>query len=260
MEGNTNPAFVDEAASNQITVIHTNPDTSSTHLHESKSVPSIVATDYDTEVTFSSSSNKADSLTNVTPDTDRAGIGWNTGTGSESTLPGEFGSKVILVDDTSTAKPTESAPPTYNPPAYNGLNYEANIVQQQALDAEKSTKDLEGAKSVDEEDESNTGRDQWGKDIEFLLSCIAMSVGLGNVWRFPFVALANGGGAFVIPYIIVLVIIGKPIYYLEMLIGQFSSRGSVKVYDLSPAMRGEFKCSKSVFFLPDSSCFLFPFD
>lgn len=57
--------------------------------------------------------------------------------------------------------------------------------------------------------------------------------------RFPFVALENGGGAFVIPYIIVLIIIGKPIYYLEMLIGQFSSRGSVKVYDLAPAMRGK---------------------
>jgi Sodium:neurotransmitter symporter family len=37
-------------------------------------------------------------------------------------------------------------------------------------------------------------KDKWGKDIEFLLSCIALSVGLGNVWRFPFVAL----GMFVI--------------------------------------------------------------
>lgn len=37
-------------------------------------------------------------------------------------------------------------------------------------------------------------RDSWGKGIEFLLSCIAMSVGLGNIWRFPFIALENGGG------------------------------------------------------------------
>ncbi|XP_037946222.1 sodium-dependent nutrient amino acid transporter 1-like isoform X2 [Teleopsis dalmanni] len=81
-------------------------------------------------------------------------------------------------------------------------------------------------------------RDTWGKGIEFLLSCIAMSVGLGNVWRFPFTALENGGGAFLIPYLIVLFLIGKPIYYLEMIIGQFSSRGSVKVYDFCPAMRG----------------------
>lgn len=72
------------------------------------------------------------------------------------------------------------------------------------------------------------------------MSCIALSVGLGNVWRFPFTALDNGGGAFVIPYIIVLFLVGKPVYYLEMLLGQFSSRGSVKVYDFSPIMRGKF--------------------
>lgn len=41
-----------------------------------------------------------------------------------------------------------------------------------------------------------------------------------------------------IPYIIVLVLIGKPIYFMEMVIGQFSSRGSVKVFDCVPAMRG----------------------
>lgn len=81
-------------------------------------------------------------------------------------------------------------------------------------------------------------RDKWGKDIEFLLSCIALSVGLGNVWRFPFTALENGGGAFVIPYLIVLFLVGRPIYYLEMLICQFSSRGCINVYDAVPAMRG----------------------
>ncbi|XP_050095725.1 sodium-dependent nutrient amino acid transporter 1-like isoform X1 [Anopheles aquasalis] len=81
-------------------------------------------------------------------------------------------------------------------------------------------------------------RDKWGKDIEFLLSCIALSVGLGNVWRFPFTALENGGGAFVIPYLIVLLLVGRPIYYLEMLMSQFSSRGCINVYDASPAMRG----------------------
>lgn len=71
------------------------------------------------------------------------------------------------------------------------------------------------------------------------MSCISLSVGLGNVWRFPFTALENGGGAFIIPYLIVLFVVGKPVYYLEMLIGQFSSRGSIRVYDFSPAMRGK---------------------
>ncbi|XP_017868514.1 PREDICTED: sodium-dependent nutrient amino acid transporter 1 [Drosophila arizonae] len=81
-------------------------------------------------------------------------------------------------------------------------------------------------------------RDGWNNDIEFLMSCIALSVGLGNVWRFPFIALENGGGAFLIPYLIVLILVGKPVYYLEMLLGQFSSRGSVKVYDFVPILRG----------------------
>lgn len=70
------------------------------------------------------------------------------------------------------------------------------------------------------------------------MSCIATSVGLGNIWRFPFIAYENGGGAFLIPYIIVLVIIGKPMYYLEMIVGQFTSQSSVKIWDMCPPLRG----------------------
>ncbi|KAJ8730101.1 hypothetical protein PYW07_017139 [Mythimna separata] len=85
---------------------------------------------------------------------------------------------------------------------------------------------------------SQPKRAVWDNQIEFLMSCIATSVGLGNVWRFPFVAYENGGGAFLIPYIIVLLLIGKPMYYLECALGQFSSRNSVSVWSLSPAMKG----------------------
>lgn len=48
----------------------------------------------------------------------------------------------------------------------------------------------------------------------------------------------NGGGAFVIPYFIVLILVGKPTYFMEMAMGQFSSRNSVKVYDCVPVFRG----------------------
>lgn len=83
-------------------------------------------------------------------------------------------------------------------------------------------------------------RQQWGNGLEFLMSCIAMSVGLGNIWRFPFTAYDNGGGAFLIPYIIVLIVIGRPMYYMEMALGQFASRGNVKTFQaLSPAMKGK---------------------
>lgn len=86
-------------------------------------------------------------------------------------------------------------------------------------------------------------RQTWSNPTEFLMSCIATSVGLGNVWRFPYVAYHNGGGAFLIPYLIVLVLIGRPMYYLETFLGQFSSSNCVRIWALSPAMKGT--CQRS---------------
>ncbi|XP_034191541.1 sodium-dependent nutrient amino acid transporter 1 [Osmia lignaria lignaria] len=86
--------------------------------------------------------------------------------------------------------------------------------------------------------ENETERATWGNEMEFLMSCIAMSIGLGNVWRFPFTAYENGGGVFLIPYIIVLFLVGKPFYYLEMIMGQFCSRSSVKMWSAAPGFRG----------------------
>lgn len=81
-------------------------------------------------------------------------------------------------------------------------------------------------------------RPTWANKTEFLMSCIQTSVGLGNIWRFPFTAYENGGGAFLIPYVIVLFVIGKPMYYLEMFLGQFMSQSSIKIWEVNPAFRG----------------------
>ncbi|XP_050723346.1 sodium-dependent nutrient amino acid transporter 1-like [Eriocheir sinensis] len=81
-------------------------------------------------------------------------------------------------------------------------------------------------------------RGKWKNNTEFLLSCISMAIGFGNIWRFPFVALENGGGAFLIPYLIVLLFIGRPMYYLELILGQFSSRGPSEVWEMLPAFKG----------------------
>lgn len=81
-------------------------------------------------------------------------------------------------------------------------------------------------------------RESWGNGVEFLLSCIGLSVGLGNVWRFPYLCYKNGGGAFLIPYLIMLTIAGRPMYFMELCLGQFASLGPLTIWHLSPIMKG----------------------
>ncbi|CAG7692616.1 unnamed protein product [Allacma fusca] len=86
-------------------------------------------------------------------------------------------------------------------------------------------------------------RETWTNKVEFIMACVSMSVGLGNIWRFPFTALNNGGGAFLIPYFIFLFGIGKPISVVSMSLGQFSTRGPVSVWDMVPILRGVGYCT-----------------
>ncbi|KAG0710241.1 Sodium-dependent nutrient amino acid transporter 1 [Chionoecetes opilio] len=95
----------------------------------------------------------------------------------------------------------------------------------------------------DGEEEQEEERQQWSHPIEFLLFCIAMSVGLGNVWRFPTTAFENGGGAFLIPYLVVLVFIGRPLYFLELALGQFSSSSCTKIWLLAPALKDTYQAT-----------------
>ncbi|XP_023241689.1 sodium- and chloride-dependent glycine transporter 1-like isoform X4 [Centruroides sculpturatus] len=85
---------------------------------------------------------------------------------------------------------------------------------------------------------SVTTRDKWGSKWEFFLSCLGLSVGLGNVWRFPYLAYENGGGAFLIPYFVVLFLCGKPLYFLELALGQFSGKSCVGVWSCAPLAKG----------------------
>jgi len=68
-------------------------------------------------------------------------------------------------------------------------------------------------------------RPQWKTHIGFLLAAIGSAVGLGNIWRFPYLCYKNGGGAFLIPYLIALFVVGIPIMILEIGLGH-KMRGS----------------------------------
>ena len=69
-------------------------------------------------------------------------------------------------------------------------------------------------------------RDRWDSRAAFLFAAIGSAVGLGNVWRFPFIAHANGGGAFLIPYFVALLTAGIPLLIVEFGIGQFFQAGA----------------------------------
>ncbi|XP_045209183.2 sodium- and chloride-dependent glycine transporter 2-like [Mercenaria mercenaria] len=64
------------------------------------------------------------------------------------------------------------------------------------------------------------------------------SLGMSDFWRFPFLAYRNGGGAFLIPFVTMIVVCGIPMYFLEFSIGKFSGRGPYKVWDICPFFRG----------------------
>nr|XP_054769906.1 sodium- and chloride-dependent neutral and basic amino acid transporter B(0+)-like isoform X2 [Lytechinus pictus] len=81
-------------------------------------------------------------------------------------------------------------------------------------------------------------RQTWGRELDYVLSSMGWAIGLGNVWRFPYLCYQNGGGAFLLPYVIMLFFAGLPLYFMEVALGQYSSSGLIKVWKAVPPMRG----------------------
>ncbi|KAL0276997.1 UNVERIFIED_CONTAM: hypothetical protein PYX00_004436 [Menopon gallinae] len=77
----------------------------------------------------------------------------------------------------------------------------------------------------------NEERAAWSGKLQFFLSIIGYSVGLGNIWRFPYLCQQNGGGAFLIPFIIMLILEGIPLFLIEIGIGQKMRLGALGVWN-----------------------------
>jgi len=103
------------------------------------------------------------------------------------------------------------------------------------------------------QDESEgPARGEWGNKLDFLFSCISVSVGLGNVWRFPYLCYKNGGGAFLIVYFTAMTFCGIPIFFQEVAIGQYlGSGGMTLVSQLCPMLKGVGIATMTVVFFLD---------
>ncbi|XP_023270040.1 sodium- and chloride-dependent GABA transporter 2-like isoform X2 [Seriola lalandi dorsalis] len=92
-------------------------------------------------------------------------------------------------------------------------------------------------------------RGKWSSKKEFILSTAGAIIGLGNVWRFPYLCYKNGGGAFFIPYILFLVTCGIPLFILEIALGQYTSQaGNMCWRKICPLFEGIGYASQIIIF------------
>ncbi|XP_032902169.1 sodium-dependent serotonin transporter-like isoform X2 [Amblyraja radiata] len=84
-----------------------------------------------------------------------------------------------------------------------------------------------------------SGREIWSNKVDFLLSVIGYVVDLGNVWRFPYICYQNGGGAFLLPYIVMAMFGGIPLFYMELALGQYHRTGAISIWaKICPLFKG----------------------
>lgn len=108
---------------------------------------------------------------------------------------------------------------------------------KEKLLSSKASPDVDNKEKELETDD--VGRETWGKKIDFLLSVIGFAVDLGNVWRFPYICYNNGGGAFLVPYLLMLIFLGLPLFYMELALGQYQKCGAISVWNrICPVFSG----------------------
>lgn len=77
---------------------------------------------------------------------------------------------------------------------------------------------------------SNGSREHWSGGLGFILAAAGSAIGLGNIWKFPYITGENGGGAFVLVYLLCIAVIGVPVMLCEMVLGRSTQRNPVGAF------------------------------
>ncbi|XP_063719108.1 sodium- and chloride-dependent GABA transporter 1-like [Symsagittifera roscoffensis] len=114
-----------------------------------------------------------------------------------------------------------------------------SIIRSDDLSAEVAAEPNNRAAALMEEEEpSKTSRQSWSNHLDFVITLLGFAVGLGNLWRFPYLCFQHGGGAFLVPYLLFMVASGAPLFFLEVSLGQFSQQSAIQCWSILPMFKG----------------------
>ena len=74
-------------------------------------------------------------------------------------------------------------------------------------------------------------REQWGSKLGFILAAAGSAVGIGNIWKFPYIAGENGGAAFTLVYLLCILVVGLTIVIAEFAIGRSTQLSPVGAFE-----------------------------